>query len=93
VAGIIGMDGYTGCTGHIQVLERCHGRTWQTMERIGITEHTAAVQGDYGMARWNYLVSCRDLLAWCVEHFVLGFMFGETDVGHKRGGIKGKTCP
>jgi hypothetical protein len=51
------------------------------------------VQGDYVLARWNCLVSCGDLLAWCVEYFVLGFKLVGTDVGRKLGGIKGETCP
>jgi len=38
VAGIIGMDGYTGCTGRIQVLERYHGHTITIDGRIGTPE-------------------------------------------------------
>jgi hypothetical protein len=94
VIGMIGMDGCTRCTGRIQVLERYHGHT--CMANDGSSWHArgiAMVQGDNTLARWNYLVSCGDLLAWCVEHFVPGFKSVGMDVEHKRGGIKGETCP
>jgi hypothetical protein len=38
VAGIIGMDGYTGRTGRIQVLETGNTGTWRAMKRIGMPE-------------------------------------------------------
>jgi hypothetical protein len=72
VAGIIGLDGYTGCTGRIQVLEKRH-RNLASDETNWYSRVVSMVQGDYVLAPWNYLVSCGDLLAWWMEHFVLVF--------------------